>query len=90
MQERPGIYLSLCPYTNTADRKLQLPETAEIAINELKLDADQIEKLARLGDIRAAAVKDFLAAYELDPSRLVLCESTQVEDETLARVEITI
>ena len=90
MQERPGVYLTLCPYTNSADRKLLLPETAEIATDELKLDAEQLEKLAKIGEIRAAAVKDFLVAYELDPARLVLCDSEHVEDDSSARVEITI
>ena len=90
MQERPGIYITLCAYTSSADRKLLLPETAEIAADELKLDADQLEQLAKLGEIRAAAVKDFLIAYELDPARLVLCDSEHIEGESSARVEITI
>lgn len=90
MQERPGIYITLCAYTSSADRKLMLPETVDIAADELKLDADQLEKLAKLGEIRAAAVKDFLVAYELDPARLVLCDSEHIEAESLARVEITI
>lgn len=90
MQERPGVYITLCAYTNSADRKLLLPATAEIAAGELKLDADQLEKLAKLGEIRAAAVKDFLIAYELDPARLVLCDSEHIEGESPPRVEITI
>ena len=90
MQERPGIYLTLCPFTNIADRTLLLPETAEIAVDELKLEGEQLEELAKLGEIRAAAVKDFLVAYKLDPARLVLCESEHVEGEGAARVEISI
>jgi len=90
MQERPGIYLTLCPFTNSADRKLLLPETAEIASDELKLEGEQLEQLAKLGEIRAAAVKDFLVAYKLDPARLVLCEPEHAEGEGLAGVEISI
>jgi len=73
-----------------ADRTLLLPETAEIAADELKLEGEQLEELAKLGEIRAAAVKDFLVAYKLDPARLVLCEPEHVEGEGASRVEITI
>ena len=90
MEERPGVYLTLCPFTNSADRKLLLPETVEITADELKLEAEQLEELAKLGEIRAAAVKDFLVAYKLDPARLVLCDSEHVEGEGAARVEISI
>jgi len=90
MEERPGVYLTLCPFTNSADRKLLLPETVEITADELKLEAEQLEELAKLGEIRTAAVKDFLIAYKLDPARLVLCDSEHVEGEGAARVEISI
>jgi len=90
MRERPGIYLTLCPFTDSADRKLLLPETAEIAADELELESEQLEQLANLGEIRAAAVKDFLVTQKLDPARLVLCAPEHVESEGAARVEITI
>jgi hypothetical protein len=90
MQDRPGVYITLCPYTNGVDRKLLFPETAEIAADELKLDHEQLEQLQKLGEIRAVAVKDFLVADKIDPVRLVLCESEHSEGEVDARVEIKI
>ena len=90
MQKRPGVYLTLCSFTNSAGRTLLLPETAEIAADELKLEGGQLEQLAKLGEIRADSVKDFLVAYKLNPTRRVLCEPEHVEGEGAARVEISI
>ncbi|MCP4877554.1 MAG: DUF748 domain-containing protein [Gammaproteobacteria bacterium] len=90
MQDRPGVDVTLCGFTNSADRKLLLPETAEITADELELDSDQLAQLARLGDAREAAIKDFLVSRQIDPARLVLCAPEHAEDESLARVEISI
>lgn len=90
MQDRPGIVVTLCPFTNSADRLLLVPETAEIASDELKLEDEQLAKLAELGEARAAAVKGFLVNAQIDAARLVLCASDHVEGEGLAGVEISI
>jgi outer membrane protein OmpA-like peptidoglycan-associated protein len=90
MQDRPGIVVTLCAFTNSADRVLLLPETAEIAADELKLEDEQGAKLSELGEARAAAVKDLLVKAQIDAARLVLCASEHVEGEGLAGVEISI
>ncbi|MCP4984466.1 MAG: DUF748 domain-containing protein [Gammaproteobacteria bacterium] len=90
MQDRPGVDVTLCGFTNSADRKLLLPETVEITADELELDSDQLAQLAKLGETRAAATKDFLVSKQIDPTRLVLCASEHAEGESQARVEISI
>jgi len=90
MQDRPGIHVTLCAFTNSADRKLLLPETAEIASDQLKLEDEQMAKLAELGEARAAAVKEALVTGQIDAARLVLCASEHAEGEGLAGVEISI
>lgn len=90
MRDRPGIVVTLCAFTNSADRKLLLPATAEIASDELELEAEQAARLAELGEARATAVKDFLVQAKINPGRLVLCASEHLEGEGLAGVEISI
>ena len=89
MQQRPGIAVTLCAYTNTADRELLIPDTAAIEASELELDGDQLALLAELGEARAAAVKTRLA-QRIDPARLVICASEHREGDNLAGVEISI
>ncbi|MDH3630580.1 MAG: DUF748 domain-containing protein [Gammaproteobacteria bacterium] len=90
MQDRPGIVVTLCAFTNSTDRVLLVPETAEIAADDLKLEDEQVAKLTELGETRAAAVKDLLVKAQIDAARLVLCASEHVEGEGLAGVEISI
>ena len=90
MNERPGIHLTLCSFTNTADRKATLPETAEIAIDQLNLTPEQISKLVELGELRGAGVKQFLVDQKIEASRLVLCTPEHAEGEGFAGVEISI
>ena len=90
MQERPGVRVTLCAYTNTEDRKLALPETVEIPIEELTLVDEQMAVLETLGETRHDQVEDFLVARNVDPARLIACETEHVEGEGLAGVEISI
>jgi len=88
--ERPGIHLTVCSFTNTADRKIVLPETAEIAIEELKLTPEQIHALVQIGESRATSVKQFLVEQKIEASRLIICAPEHSEGEGLAGVEISI
>ena len=90
MQDLPGSVVTLCAHTNSADRMLLVPETAEIPSDELKLEDEQVAKLSELGEARAAAVKVFLVKDRIDAARLVLCASEHTEGEGLAGVEISI
>lgn len=90
MRDRPGIYVTLCAYTNSTDRKLLLPETAEIPLDELKLEEPQLAKLKVLGEARAVAIKNFLVDSQIDAARLVLCAPQHKEGEGPAGVEISI
>ena len=90
MNERPGIHLTLCSFSNSADRKILFPETAEIPADALKLEAAQIEKLIELGESRSQAVKKYLVDQKIDASRLVLCTAEHEEGEGLSGVEISI
>ena len=90
MQERPGVRVTLCAYTNSDDRRLLLPETVEIAADELELNDEQIAILERLGESRRDRVEDYLVGKSIDPARLVACETEHKEGSGLAGVEISI
>ena len=80
MQDRPGVDVTLCPFTNRSDRIELFPETAEIPSDELELDSAQRGRLDQLGEARAAGVKRYLAAKGIDPARLVLCAAEHAEN----------
>ena len=88
MQERPGIQLRLCPFTNTADRLALLPDSAELSAEDVR--PGDMPEIGALGEARIAAVERYLAGKQIDPARLVPCASTHVEGEGLARIEISI
>ena len=90
MRERPGVHVTLCAFTNSADRTALFPDTAEIPADELELAGEQLERLAQLGEARAAGIKAYLAGQNIDPARLVLCDSEHAEGTGLAGVEISI
>jgi hypothetical protein len=90
MQERPGVRITLCAYTNSEDRKLMLPETTEIAIEELELNDDQVAVLEKLGETRRDQVEDYLVNKNIDPARLIICETEHRESTGLSGVEISI
>ena len=90
MQDRPGVHVTLCAYTNSEDRKSLLPETADIAIEALELDDDQVAILEKLGESRRDQVEDYLVGKTINPARLVSCETEHKEGEGLAGVEISI
>ena len=90
MQERPGVSVTLCAYTNSDDRKLMLPETAEIPIEELELTDDQAALLEKLGESRRDRVEDYLVSKNIDPARLITCETEHQESAGISGVEISI
>ena len=90
MDERPGVHITLCPFTNTADRVSLIPDTAEIAADELELSDEQGKLLSDLGESRSSAVKQYLADRQIDAARLVLCNSKHVEGEGLSGTKISI
>jgi len=90
MTERPGVDVTLCGFTNSADRIALFAETAEVAADELELTGEQLAALAQLGEARASAVKDYLVAKQIDAARLVLCDSEHAEGAELSGIEISI
>ena len=90
MQERPGIQLRVCPYTNSADRAALLPTTAHTEASDLKLASSQLALLIELGEARFAAVEKYLADKGADPARVIPCTASHQEGEGLAGVEISI
>ena len=90
LQERPGVHLTLCAKTNSADRVALMPQTAETAADDLELDSDQLTRLEDLAEARAAGVKNYLVERQIAADRLVLCAPKHQEGEGLAGVEISI
>ena len=90
LNEKPGIHLTICPLSNTPDRLVILPDTATIAIDQLKLETEQLNILLELGEARAAAVKQYLVDQKIDASRLVLCTPEHIEGDGLSGVELSI
>jgi len=90
MEEKPGVHITLCAFTNSADRRDLFPKTSAVEAHEIKLETKQLEKLDKLGEERLRAVKNHLVDNKIDPSRLVLCATEHVEGEGIAGVEISI
>ena len=90
MKDRPGVDVTLCPFTNTEDRLQLLPETAEVQADQLELSSDQQTALTNLGELRSNQVKDYLLDKQIDTERLVLCQPAHKEGEGLGGVQISI
>ena len=90
MLERPGVAVTLCGFTNSADRIALFAETVEIPADELELDETQRAALAQLGEGRTSGIKTYLVNREIDAARLILCDAEHAEGEGLAGVEISI
>ena len=90
MSERPGVAVTLCGFTNSADRIALLAETAEIPADQIELDEVQLAALTQLGEARTGAIKDYLVKRKIDAARLILCDAEHAEGEGLAGVEISI
>ncbi len=90
MNERPGVHLTLCALTNSADRQSIFPETAGIPAEELKLTAEQQAGLLALGENRSRNIKQYLTDRKIDASRLIICSAEHREGEGLSGVEISI
>ncbi len=87
MQQRPGVRLTLCGYSNAQDLKQLYPDIKSL---DAPLSDEQRQTLLQLADKRAQAVKQALVSNQVDASRLVLCEPEYDKDGDLARVEISI
>ncbi len=87
MQQRPGVHLTLCGYSNAQDLKQLYPD---IKTTDAPLSDEQRQRLLQLADKRAQAVKQALINNKVDASRLVLCEPEYDKEGELAGVEISI
>ncbi len=87
MQQRPGVHLTLCGYSNAQDLKQLYPD---IKTTDAPLSDEQRQTLLQLADKRAQAVKQALVNNKVDASRLVLCEPEYDNDGELSGVEIRI
>ena len=87
MQQRPGVHLTLCGYSNAQDLKQLYPD---IKTTDAPLADEQRQALLQLADKRAQAVKQALVNNQVDASRLVLCEPEYDKDGDLTGVEISI
>ena len=90
MNERPGVHLTLCALTNSADRQALLPDTAGVSADELKLTAEQQSSLLALGENRSRNVKQYLVGRKIGASRLIICNAEHREGEGLSGVDISI
>lgn len=91
MKGRPGVHITLCSFTNSADRQILLPETADITNpDELELNDEQSASLTELANQRSTKSKQLLVSAGIDADRLVLCEAEHTEGEGLAGVELSI
>ena len=90
MNERLGLHMTLCAFTNTEDRLRVIPRTANIAIADLELDSEQLARMVKLGEKRESEVRDYLFEKKIAPDRLVPCDARHEEGEGLAGVDISI
>lgn len=95
MKERPGVHITLCSFTNTADRQVLLPDTADEIVDTgnpdgFELSNEQRALLTDLANQRSARSKQSLVDAGIDADRLVLCEAEHTEGEGLAGVELSI
>jgi len=91
MIERPGIHITLCGFTNSADRAILFPDTATKK-NEEDFTPEEQHKigLSDLTDARYSALKKIFIAKKIDASRLVACEPEHDEGNGLSGIEISI
>jgi outer membrane protein OmpA-like peptidoglycan-associated protein len=90
MLDKPSIHLTLCAFSNSADREVFFPETKAIPLDQLKLEVEQSGKLIELGETRAVTVKQYLVNQKIQASRLVLCTAAHFEGSGLSGVEVSI
>ena len=87
MQERPGVRLTLCGYSNERDLKQLYPD---VGTDTSTLTDKQRQALLQLAEQREQAVKQALIEDNVDASRLVLCEPEYDQQGELTGVEIRI
>ncbi len=91
MNERPGIHLTLCGYSNMHD----LPQTGTDTANKstaekpsVEISREQRQLLIQLGESRSSVIKQYLVnEQQISASRLVECEAEYAAD-AIAGVEI--
>ncbi len=92
---KTGVHITLCSFTNTADRQLLQPETADEVDetdkpDKLELTDEQRVGLTELANQRPTKSKQWLVDAGIDAARLVLCEAEHIEGEGLAGDELNI
>lgn len=91
MDQRPGIHLTLCGFSNLSD----IPQANVSAENKsttekpvVEISAEQRQQMVQLGGSRSSVVKQYLInTHQISASRLVECEAEYAADG-IAGVEI--
>lgn len=91
MNERPGIHLTLCGFSNLADLAQKNAKATNQSTGEkpaVEISATQRQQLLQLGESRSSVVKQYLInTHQISASRLVECEAEYAADG-IAGVEI--
>lgn len=91
MNERPGIHLTLCGYSNMHDLPQTGTDTANKSTTEkpsIEISTEQRQQLIQLGESRSSVIKQYLVnEQQISASRLVECEA-QYATDAIAGVEI--
>lgn len=91
LNERPGVRLTLCGLSNTADRVHLHSDTANQTADNLNLSAEQKHSLEELAEKRAATIKQLMIEQGTDASRLILCAPEHIEsNDAISGVTISI
>ena len=101
MTERPGVHLTLCGISSSADQKALFPEVEKTAVdNESEADGDtspvkpltkeQLTTLKKIAEARSSNIKDYLIQKKtIKASRLIEC-APEFEKDGINGVEISI
>jgi len=101
MRERPGIHLSLCAISNSADRDTLFPastdnagknagKTEQSATQSESLSKEDLATLEQLAESRSANIKNYVVSKKsITSSRLIECAPEYGQDK-IAGVEISI
>jgi len=91
MNERPGIHLTLCGFSNLSDIAQSNENSTNKTTTEkpaIEISTEQRQQLLQLAGSRSSTVKQYLVnAHQISASRLVECEAEYAAD-AIAVVEI--
>jgi hypothetical protein len=95
LNERPGVHLTLCGISDSADTALLYPDVIKAAekseTRQVVLNDAQTRALSQLAEKRGEAVKNYLVNNKkIDASRLIVCEPEYRQDSKQPVVEISI